>query len=239
MKYGIICKGDKMIEMNELFNWDIFLQPYELAVEGFLLKMEGIKNQYHKNNLYCPIEIVSGRVKSPQSILDKARRMNVPNELIDELVHDIGGIRITCKYIDDVYKVADLVMKRQDLEVVEVRDYIKNVKPSGYRSFHIIARYVVETIRGAITVLLEFQIRTHAMHFWASIEHSLKYKYQKKIPQELKERLTAAAKAAEKLDEEMTAIKSTIEQLDATLGLDKRNLADPLESEVTLNHKKW
>lgn len=228
-----------MIEMNELFNWDIFLQPYELAVEDFILKMEGIKNQYHKANLYCPIEIVSGRVKSPQGILDKARRMNVPTELIDEKVHDIAGIRITCKYIDDVYKVAELVKNRRDLEVLEVRDYIKNVKPSGYRSFHIIARYSVETIKGAMPVLLEFQIRTHAMHFWASIEHSLKYKYQKRIPVELKERLTAAAKAAEKLDEEMTSIKLTIEKLDVTLGEDKSKLPDPLESEVTINHKKW
>ncbi len=228
-----------MIEMNELFNWDIFLQPYELAVEDFILKIQGIKNQYHKANLYCPIEIVSGRVKSPQGILDKARRMSVPKELIDEKVHDIAGIRITCKYIDDVYKVAELVKQRRDLEVLEVRDYIKNVKPSGYRSYHIIARYIVETINGAMPVLLEFQIRTHAMHFWASIEHSLKYKYQKKIPLELKERLTAAAKAAEKLDEEMTSIKTTIEKLDLTLGEDKSNLADPLESEVTLNHKKW
>lgn len=225
--------------MNELFNWDIFLQPYELAVEDFILKMEGIKNQYHKANLYCPIEIVSGRVKSPQGILDKARRMNVPTELIDEKVHDIAGIRITCKYIDDVYKVAELVKNRRDLEVLEVRDYIKNVKPSGYRSFHIIARYSVETIKGAMPVLLEFQIRTHAMHFWASIEHSLKYKYQKRIPVELKERLTAAAKAAEKLDEEMTSIKLTIEKLDVTLGEDKSKLPDPLESEVTINHKKW
>lgn len=231
--------GDNMIEMNELFNWELFLQPYELAVEDFILKIEGIKNQYHKANLYCPIEIVSGRVKSPQSILDKARRMNVPAALIDEKVHDIGGIRITCKYIDDVYKVAELVKNRRDLEVLEVRDYIKKVKPSGYRSYHIICRYIVETIRGAIPVLLEFQIRTHAMHFWASIEHSLKYKYQKRIPVELKERLTAAALAAEKLDEEMTAIRLTIEQLDVTFGEDKSKVADPLENEVSINHKKW
>ena len=228
-----------MYSKEELFDWIKFLQTYELAVEGFVLKMEGIRKQYRIRGIHCPIEIVSGRVKTPESILNKADRMQVPFEEIAAKVHDIGGIRITCKYIDDVYKVAELVTKRNDLEVVEVRDYIKNVKPSGYRSFHIITRYVVETIKGPITVLLEFQIRTHAMHFWASIEHSLKYKYQKKIPQELKERLTAAAVAAEKLDEEMTSIKTTIEQLDVTLGLDKSSIADPLESEVTLNHKKW
>lgn len=228
-----------MINYNEKFNWDVFLQPYELAVEGFILKIEGIKNQYHLANQYCPIEIVSGRVKSPKSILDKAKRMNVPYDKIDELVHDIGGIRITCKYIDDVYHVAELIMNRKDLEVLEVRDYVKNVKPSGYRSYHIICRYVVETINGAISLLLEFQIRTHAMHFWASIEHSLKYKYQKQIPQELKERLTSAALAAQKLDDEMTSIRQTIEELDKISGESKSMLPDPLENEVTINHKKW
>lgn len=228
-----------MINYNEKFNWKVFLQPYELAVEDFILKIEGIKNQYHLANLYCPIEIVSGRIKSPQGILDKARRMGVDYNFIDEKVHDIGGIRITCKYIEDVYKVAELISKRRDLEILEIRDYIKNVKPSGYRSYHLLCKYHVETINGAIPVILEFQIRTHAMHFWASIEHSLKYKYQKQIPSSLKERLTAAAKAGEKLDEEMSSIRKTIEELDKTSGDSKSQLPDPLENEVTINHKKW
>ncbi len=228
-----------MVEINELFNWELFLQPYQLAVEGFILKIEGIKHQYHLANQYCPIEIVSGRVKSPQSILDKAKRMNVEPQYIDEMVHDIGGIRITCKYIDDVYQVAELIKKRKDLEILEIRDYIKNVKPSGYRSYHIICRYEVETINGAIPVKLEFQIRTHAMHFWASIEHSLKYKYQKKIPDELKERLTNASIAAQQLDDEMTSIRKTIAILDQTHGDDKSLKPDPLENEVTIIHKKW
>ncbi len=228
-----------MVEINELFNWELFLQPYQLAVEGFILKIEGIKHQYHLANQYCPIEIVSGRVKSPQSILDKAKRMKVDPNLIDEMVHDIGGIRITCKYIEDVYQVAELIKQRKDLEILEIRDYIKNVKPSGYRSYHILCKYEVETINGAIPVKLEFQIRTHAMHFWASIEHSLKYKYQKQIPDELKKRLTNASLAAQKLDDEMTSIRETIALLDQTLGDDKGLKPDPLENEVTIIHKKW
>ena len=163
------------------FNWNHFLQPYELAVEGFILKIEGIKKQYQLRRSYCPIEIVTGRVKSPDSILDKAKRMNVKFENISKEVYDIGGVRITCKYIEDVYKVADLLKSRKDVKLVEERDYIKNIKASGYRSLHLIMRYNVETIDGQVPIILEFQIRTHAMHFWASIEHSLKYKYQKQI----------------------------------------------------------
>ena len=165
----------------EVFDWDSFLQPYELAVEGFLLKMEGIKKQYLVKGIHCPIEIVSGRVKTPESIINKAERMNVN---IPE-VHDIGGVRITCKYLEDVYQVAKLLKSRKDIKLIEERDYVKNVKPSGYRSLHLICRYNVETIEGQQPILLEFQIRTHAMHFWASIEHSIKYKYNKKIPQEI------------------------------------------------------
>ncbi|MGM9899832.1 MAG: GTP pyrophosphokinase family protein [Bacilli bacterium] len=226
-----------MIEKNN-FNWDRFLQPYELAVEGFILKFEGIKKQYQLNGLYCPIEIVSGRVKSIDSILDKAKRMNVPFEKIDEALYDIGGVRITCKYIDDVYVICDLIKARKDIKVIEVRDYIKNMKASGYRSLHILAGYNVETISGQVPVKLEFQIRTHAMHFWASIEHSLKYKYQKNIPLDLKERLYHVAITGAKLDDEMTTLHHLIQEYDSLS--DDGNNNDPLEEEINMNSlKRW
>lgn len=228
--------GDIMIKIDDNFNWNLFLQPYQLAVEDFILKIEGIKQQYIMENLYSPIEIVSGRVKSPASILDKAKRMGVQKEYVDEKLYDIGGVRITCKYLTDIFDVADLIKQRKDLEVLEIRDYVNNPKPSGYRSLHIISRYYVETLKGAKPVIIEFQIRTHAMHFWASIEHSLKYKYQKKIPEEIKERLVSAAKAAELLDKEMTSIKNAIDELDKEGG--SVNLIDPLENEVTLRSRR-
>lgn len=214
---------------NKQLQWKIFLEPYELAVEGFILKFEGIKKQYQTRGEYCPIEIVTGRVKSPDSILDKAKRMNVKIENIVKQVYDIGGVRITCKYIDDVYSVAELIKTRKDIVVLEERDYIKNTKESGYRSLHLIVSYNVETINGQIPLILEFQIRTHAMHFWASIEHSLKYKYQKNIPDNLKERLKSASLAAQKLDEEMSEIHKLI------IELDDSNLSsiDPLENEIS------
>lgn len=218
------------------FNWEKFLQPYELAVEGFILKIEGIKKQYQLLEQYCPIEIVTGRVKTPDSILDKAKRMNVRFENISKQVYDIGGVRVTCKYIEDVYKVAELLKSRKDVQLLEERDYIKNVKPSGYRSLHLIMKYYVETIGGQIPVILEFQIRTHAMHFWASIEHSLKYKYRKQIPDSLKDRLKSASIAGAKLDEEMSAIHNLILEYDNGEELGK----DPMENEISLvDLKKW
>ena len=214
--------------------WENFLQPYELAVEGFILKFEGIKKQYRLKGDYCPIEIVTGRVKSPDSILDKAKRMGVSLDELAKRVHDIGGVRITCKYIEDVYQVAELLKNRKDVKLIEERDYIKNVKPSGYRSLHLIMEYHVETLEGQNPLILEFQIRTHAMHFWASIEHSLKYKYQKQIPQSIKERLKSASVAAMNLDEEMSQIHKLLLE---TEGL---QTADPLENEISLvDLKKW
>lgn len=219
------------------FNWERFLQPYELAVEGFILKIEGIKKQYQLRGENCPIEIVTGRVKSPDSILDKANRMHVAFENISKEVYDIGGVRITCKYIEDVYSVCELLKSRKDVKLLEERDYIQHIKPSGYRSLHLIMAYNVETIDGQEPIILEFQIRTHAMHFWASIEHSLKYKYQKNIPDTLKERLKSASLAASKLDEEMSQIHQLILEME---NANTTKQVDPLENEISLvNLKKW
>ena len=221
----------------ENFRWDQFLQPYELAVEGFILKIEGIKKQYKISETYCPIEIISGRVKSPDSILDKAKRLNVSLDELADKVHDIGGIRITCKYIEDIYQVAELLKARRDVKLIEIRDYVKEPKPSGYRSLHLIMSYNVETLKGQVPVLLEFQIRTHAMHFWASIEHSLKYKYQKQIPLSIKERLKEASSAAAQVDKEMSAIHTLIMELEDN---STREVYDELEKEVSLiDLRKW
>lgn len=222
----------------EQFNWEAFLVPYELAISGFIVKLESIRKQYilkHKSN---PIEIISGRVKTVDSILEKANRLNVEFENIPNEIQDIGGIRITCKYIQDVYKVFDLLNSRKDIEIISVKDYIKNPKPSGYRSLHVIARYMVETIDGQIPINIEFQIRTHAMHFWASIEHSLQYKYFRKIPENIQERLYEASEAASKLDNEMSRIKTVIDETEVeNMRNDEYKLG---ETEINLNNiRKW
>lgn len=198
--------------MKHIIDWKSFLLPYELAVSGFIMKLGAIKKEYILKGENSPIEIVSGRVKSVPSILEKANRFNVKYSDIAEEIYDIAGIRIICKYIDDVYKVYELLKSRQDIEIYSVKDYIKNPKPSGYRSLHVLAKYYAETIDGAIPINVEFQIRTHAMHLWASIEHSLKYKYYQEIPENIKDRLVVAAGASYKLDEELTKIREEVLQ---------------------------
>lgn len=228
-----------VIKMNERsFNWDIFLQPYELAIQGFIIKLEAVKKQYILKGLKNPIEIITGRVKTPDSILEKAKRLNVPFEEIPQHVYDIAGIRITCKYIQDVYEVKKMIENRKDVEILETRDYIKHPKQSGYKSLHIIARYNAETIDGQLPIFMEFQIRTHAMHLWATIEHSLKYKFLRNIPQSIQDRLKAASDAAASLDVEMSKIKQIVDSLNGD-STRKQNYVEE-ETEIYLNTiRKW
>lgn len=197
----------------ETINWPQFLQPYEQAVDGFVMKLESIKKQYILAGKKNPIESVYGRVKTPKSILAKLKRMNMDFSEIRNL-SDIGGIRITCKYIQEVYAIFELLKSRKDIEIFWIKDYIENPKPSGYRSLHIIAKYNAETIDGRIQINVEFQIRTLAMHLWASIEHSLKYKYYRNIPENIKIRLIEASRIAYDLDVEMSKIKVEMNSLD-------------------------
>ena len=195
------------------FEWTTFLQPYEFALTNFLTKLQFIKKQYTTQGLKNPIEDITGRLKSPASILEKLERLNMDIDDVRDIT-DIAGVRITCKYIQDVYQIYDILKARKDIKIVLVKDYIKYPKPSGYRSLHLIAKYNAETINGQMPVYMEFQIRTLAMHLWASIEHSLKYKYYLNIPQSLRNRLTEASKIAYDLDVEMSKIKSDMDSFE-------------------------
>ncbi len=194
----------------EIQLWKEILTPYDLAVSELLVKFNHIINEYRSRDLYSPIEAVDGRVKSISSILEKCRKKNIPLERITDDVEDIAGIRIMCQFVEDIYKVVDIIKKRKDMTIFQEKDYISNPKPSGYRSFHLVVTYNVETMEGTRTIFVEIQIRTLAMNFWATIEHSLQYKYRRNIPEHIRVRLNASAEAILKLDEEMSSIHDEI-----------------------------
>lgn len=193
-------------------NWDTFLIPYEQAVEELKIKFKGIRKEYKKREEYSPIEFVTGRVKRISSIFDKAKRLNISMDEIDTGIEDIAGIRIMCQFVDDIYKVRDLILQRdqKDMIIVYEKDYVNHKKESGYRSHHIIIKYPVQTSIGQRVILAEIQIRTLAMNFWATIEHSLNYKYEQNIPPRIRERLARAAEAAYELDQEMSQIREEV-----------------------------
>src|SRR5690606_15408245 len=140
----------------------------------------------------------------------KAKRLNVPMEKLEEGIEDIAGIRIMCQFVADIDLMADWIRARKDMRVLYVKDYIKNNKPSGYRSYHMIVEYPVQTALGMKNILAEIQLRTLAMNFWATIEHSLSYKFRGNLPGHIRDRLQRAAEAAFQLDEEMSQIREEI-----------------------------
>lgn len=200
--------------MNQQVDWKRFLIPYENAVEELKVKFKSIRSELRTIGEYSPIEFVTGRVKKVSSILEKAKKLGVEIDDIEEGIEDIAGIRIMCQFVEDIYTVVDYIRERDgnDLEIVYEKDYINNFKPSGYRSYHIVIRYPIQTAMGPKKILAEVQIRTLAMNFWGTIEHSLRYKYKHNIPEHINERLIKAADAAFMLDKEMSKIRHEIRQ---------------------------
>lgn len=191
-------------------NWKSFLVPYAQAVEELKIKLKSIRTEYRRKNEYSPVEFVTGRVKEVSSILEKANKFEIPISRVGYELEDIAGIRIMCQFVDDIDIVVQILRVRRDIQILYEKDYVKSVKSSGYRSYHMIIKYQVNMASGPVEILAEFQIRTLAMNFWATIEHSLNYKYKQQIPDKLKAKLKSAADAAFKLDEEMLEIKDEI-----------------------------
>ena len=191
-------------------NWKDFLTPYDQAVSELKVKLRSIRKEFRRKNEYSPIEFVTGRVKEVSSILEKANKYSIPVDRIQYEMEDIAGIRIMCQFVDDIDTVVNIIGNRKDMQVLYEKDYVSNVKPSGYRSYHVVIRYPINMADGQKDILAEFQIRTLAMNFWATIEHSLNYKYKKNLPKDIQFKLKRAADAAFTLDEEMLEIKDEI-----------------------------
>ncbi|HFZ9743365.1 TPA: GTP pyrophosphokinase family protein [Streptococcus agalactiae] len=207
-------------------DWETFLDPYIQTVGELKIKLRGIRKQFRKQNRHSPIEFVTGRVKSVESIQEKMVLRGISEENLAQDLQDIAGLRIMVQFVDDVDEVLALLRKRHDMTVVQERDYITHMKSSGYRSDHVVVEYPVDTIDGQKKVLAEIQIRTLAMNFWATIEHSLNYKYQGDFPEEIKQRLEKTAKIALELDEEMRKIREDIREAQLLFDPLNRKLSD-------------
>ena len=194
----------------EIQLWREILHPYEQAVSEIIIKFVCLRDEFRKNNIYSPIESVTGRVKTVSSILEKMQMKNIPFEHLEEEVEDIAGVRIICQFVEDIERVVDLIRGRSDMEILEKKDYLANKQKSGYRSYHVVVGYTVDTIHGPKRLQVEIQIRTMAMNFWATTEHSLQYKYKGEIPEHFSTRLQKAADAIFNLDNEMSQVRAEI-----------------------------
>ena len=182
-----------------------FLMPYKFAVDEVLTKLRILQEEFTHTGEYNPIEHVTGRLKTADSVIEKMRRRGVPPNLdaIREEITDIGGVRVVCSFISDVYRVFELLTAHDDVRVHTVKDYIAKPKENGYRSLHLILELPVFLSNGPVKTLVELQMRTIAMDFWASLEHKIYYKYEKEVPDQLLAGLRDAAEQAGQLDASM------------------------------------
>lgn len=212
----------------EIQLWREILAPYRLAVDELTVKFEHIISEYREAGLYSPIEMVNGRVKKISSILDKMQNKNISIEEIEDRISDIAGIRIICQFVEDIDKVVEIIHKRTDMEVMSEKDYINHMKESGYRSYHMIIYYDVYTMDGTKRIQAEIQIRTLAMNFWATVEHSLQYKYKGNMPAHIKEKLSKASDAIIQLDNEMSTVRDEIMDAQNTFQIKANIVSDIL-----------
>lgn len=184
------------------------MQLYSAAVREVRTKVEILDEEFRTRYAHNPIHHIDSRLKSPQSMMKKLARKGLPQtlEAAEANLNDIAGVRIVCNYLDDIYRIADLLQRQRDVEFVHRRDYIENPKESGYRSLHLVIRIPVFLSSHTELVPVEVQIRTIAMDFWASLEHQLRYKSNHETTQQLRRRLQHCAEASAALDREMQDI---------------------------------
>ncbi|SDN99367.1 GTP pyrophosphokinase [Alkalicoccus daliensis] len=192
-----------------------FMMTYQFALDELMTKIEILQQEFHYMNDYNPIEHVNSRLKSPESMLTKLYRKGHPLTLasLEENINDIAGVRVTCSFRSDIYEISRLLQGQQDIEVLEVRDYIKNPKASGYQSLHLLLKIPVFMSDRIKNVCVEVQIRTIAMDFWASLEHKIFYKYNREVPERLKNELKDAAASAAALDHKMEKLHIEMKEI--------------------------
>ncbi len=182
-----------------------FLLEYRFGMQEVETKLGILRDEFHHMHDYNPIEHVSSRVKSPDSIVGKVARKGLDPDFdtIRERITDIAGVRVTCSFVTDVYRLFDLLTAQDDVTVRRVKDYIAQPKPNGYQSLHAVVEVPVFLSTGRVIVPVEVQFRTIAMDFWASLEHKIYYKYDNQVPDRLVAELKDAADSAAALDHRM------------------------------------
>jgi putative GTP pyrophosphokinase len=206
-----------------------FALPYQIAISMLTTKVRTLKQQFTRRDGYCPIEAVSSRVKTRDSIVAKAQRVCCPLTADDIRTNilDIAGIRITCGCVSDTYRIAARLSDLPDLTVIEVEDYIAKPKLNGYKSLHMIVEIPVRLSNRVQHVPVEMQIRPIAQDLWASCEHTISYKYPRAIPDRLLDTLTQAADAANRLDIKMERLHDEVARLWAAADSDDVHLNSP------------
>ncbi|MCI5700675.1 MAG: GTP pyrophosphokinase family protein [Lachnospiraceae bacterium] len=203
------------LDYESIDSWDTLIFLYNSALKEVGTKIEILSDEFQYIHKYNPIEHVKSRIKSPKSIVSKLRRdgREATLENMVRYVNDIAGIRIICSFTSDIYRIADMIAKQSDLKIISLKDYIKNPKESGYKSYHMILAVPIFLSDHVVDTKVELQIRTVAQDFWASLEHKIYYKFEGNAPEHISRELRNCAKIVAKLDEKMLSLNEEIHAL--------------------------
>jgi len=197
-----------------LEEWKRMQLIYSAALKEVNTKLEILNSEFQMAHRYNPIEHITARIKSPESVMKKLRHQGraVTVENIVRYINDVAGIRIICSFTSDIYELAELICKQTDVKVLKIKDYIANPKENGYKSFHMIVSVPIFLSDVTIDTKVEIQIRTIAMDFWASLEHKMYYKFEGNAPENIRRELKECADLVSFLDRKMLAINEEIKK---------------------------
>ena len=200
---------------NQVDQWKSVMFLYDSALKEINTKIEILNNEFVHIYNYNPIEHIKSRLKTPDSIVKKLKRygFEVTIDNMVEKLSDIAGIRIICSFTSDIYQIAEMITKQSDVTVLYVKDYIKNPKPNGYKSYHMVVTIPIYLTDRPVDTKVEIQIRTIAMDFWASLEHKIYYKFEGNAPAYLQQELKACADVVNMLDVKMFSLNQAILEL--------------------------
>lgn len=195
-------------------SWKTIMFLYNAALKEVETKLEILNDEFQHVHQYNPIEHIKTRIKTPESIVKKLKRYghDTSVENMVKYVNDIAGVRLICSFTSDIYRLAAMIGNQSDLKVLSIKDYIKNPKESGYKSFHMLVAVPVFLSDSVVQTKVEIQIRTIAMDFWASLEHKIYYKFEGHAPAYISEDLKACADMVSELDDRMLSLNEAIQK---------------------------
>ena len=193
-------------------SWETLMFLYNSALKEVGTKLEILNDEFVHIHKYNPIEYIKSRIKTPESIVKKLKKGGHESTIENMVtyVKDIAGIRIVCSFTSDIYRLAEMIGKQNDLTVISVKDYMKNPKESGYKSYHMIVSVPIFLSDRVVDTKVEIQIRTIAMDFWASLEHKIYYKFEGNAPEYISRDLRECAEIVTDLDAKMLQLNEAI-----------------------------
>ena len=198
----------------DLDSWNTVMFLYNAALQEVSTKLNILNEEFQHIHRYNPIEHIGTRIKSPESIVKKLKKNGHESSIENMIryVNDIAGVRLICSFTSDIYKLAKMIASQNDLKVLEIKDYIKNPKQSGYKSYHMIVTVPIFLSDHIVETKVEIQIRTIAMDFWASLEHKIYCKFEGNAPAYISKQLRECAKMVSSLDERMLHLNDAIQE---------------------------